>query len=421
MEIGEYLATLRKRWYVIVVLAVLGAGIGYQQAQASTPMYRSTAKVFVSLARGDTVADLVQGSAYAQPRQSYVQLTTVPAVLEPVIAKLDLPVTAKQLSVNVHAEAPLDTMLIEISATSRSAERASDVANAVADQLSQTVESLSPMSEDGVASVKITMVGEATPASFPFSPTPSCSWRRAVHSASRSASRSPWRGPGSTRRSGAPPTSRASPHDRFSGSSRTTGPSPPRGRGRSSSTHAGHSPRPTDGCAPTSTSSTRPTLCAPLVVTSTVPLRGQVDDVREPRARARRHRAAGCLLVDADLRRPRRRPASAGSRERSASRRSSSAQGDPRGRPSAVGSRGVSRRRDGRAGCRRTRPSSSTPSAIAGSFLEEAKASYDMVIVNTSPLLACQRRRRARPPHQRGDRGRTGPPRRWTGTTSRRP
>ena len=135
MEIGEYLAALRKRWYVIVVLAVLGAGIGYQQAQASTPMYRSTAKVFVSLARGDTMADLVQGSTYTRNLvESYVQLTTVPAVLEPVIAELGLHRHGQALAVDVTPRPPWTRC------SSRSPQRAGppnerrDVANAVADR-----------------------------------------------------------------------------------------------------------------------------------------------------------------------------------------------------------------------------------------------------------------------------------------------
>lgn len=171
MEIGEYLAALRKRWFVIAILGLLGAGLGYYQAQSTTPLYRSTAKVFVSLARGDTVADLVQGSTYTRNLvESYVQLATVPAVLEPVVEELDLTIDARQLSGIVHAEAPLDTMIIEISASSRSPQRASDIANAVAAQLSTTVESLSPTSEDGIASVKMTTVGPATPAAAPYSP-----------------------------------------------------------------------------------------------------------------------------------------------------------------------------------------------------------------------------------------------------------
>ncbi|UJP41135.1 polysaccharide biosynthesis tyrosine autokinase [Cellulomonas palmilytica] len=171
MEIGDYLTALRKRWWAVALLAVLGAGLGYVQASGATPLYRSTAKVWVSLAQGSDVTELVQGSTYTRNLvESYVQLTTVPLVLEPVIQDLGLTVTSRQLAAVVSAEAPMDSMIIEISATSRSATRAADIANAVAGQLATAVEQLTPTSAEGQATVQITLVGPATPAAAPFAP-----------------------------------------------------------------------------------------------------------------------------------------------------------------------------------------------------------------------------------------------------------
>ncbi len=173
MELGEYLATLRKGWLVIVVLAVLCGGLGYAQAAAGTPTYRSSSTVYVTLAHGETISELNQGATYAQSLvESFVQLATMPAVLEPVIEDLGLDATPRGLKGAIQADSPLNTSLIEISAVSADPQRAADLANGVAASLAETVADLSPTTSAGAASLKMTVVAEAEPSAAPFSPAP---------------------------------------------------------------------------------------------------------------------------------------------------------------------------------------------------------------------------------------------------------
>lgn len=171
MELPDLLAALRKRWFVLVVLALVGALYGYTQVSRAQPVYRSTSKVFVSLTQGNTVAELVQGSTYTQNLvTSFAQLATMPIVLEPVIEQLDLDATAKSLADRVQADAVMDAVIIEISASSPKADAAADIANAVATQLSQTVKQVTPATEDGGPSVNMTVVSRAEPARAPYGP-----------------------------------------------------------------------------------------------------------------------------------------------------------------------------------------------------------------------------------------------------------
>ena len=173
MELGEYLAALRKGWVAIVLLALLGGAVGYAQAAAGTPTYRSSSTVFVSLTRGETVSELVQGATYTQNLvQSFVQLTTMPVVLDPVIEELGLTTSARALARTVRADSPLDTVIIEISAVSTSPQRAADVANSVAVHLAATAQDLSPTAADGAASLEMTVVAQAEPSRVPFAPRP---------------------------------------------------------------------------------------------------------------------------------------------------------------------------------------------------------------------------------------------------------
>ncbi|MBD8059607.1 polysaccharide biosynthesis tyrosine autokinase [Cellulomonas sp. JH27-2] len=171
MELKDFVVALRKRWFIIVVLALVGAGWGYHQVSQVTPTYRSTSKVFVSLTRGDTVAELVQGSTYTQNLvASFAQLATMPVVLDPVIDELGLDTNAKSLAGVVQADALLDVVIIEISASSTDPQQAADIANAVAAQLSKTVRQVTPTTTNGGPSVNMTIVSQAAPARFPYSP-----------------------------------------------------------------------------------------------------------------------------------------------------------------------------------------------------------------------------------------------------------
>lgn len=173
MELGEYITVLRKRWVVIAVLALLGGAAGYAQASSNEPTYRSSSSVYVSLARGDTVSELSQGATYTQNLVlSFVQLATMPVVLDPVIEELGLTISARALASAIQVDSPLNTMIIEIAVNSRDAQRAANIANAVARNLAKTVGELSPTSAADESSLRMTVVAQAQPSTTPVSPRP---------------------------------------------------------------------------------------------------------------------------------------------------------------------------------------------------------------------------------------------------------
>jgi len=168
MDPSEYLAVLRKNWLVIALIGVLGAGAGFAYSATVSPSYKATSSVYVSLKQGSSVGELVQGAAYAQDLvQSYAQLATMPIVLEPVIERLDLTTTPRVLARSITATSPLQTVILEISAASASAQGAADLSNAVSKQLAVAVTGLG--TPDG-PTVYLTTVAEATPPAAAFSP-----------------------------------------------------------------------------------------------------------------------------------------------------------------------------------------------------------------------------------------------------------
>src|SRR3954467_10379294 len=150
MSLNEYVAALRKRWYLLVVVALLGALAGFGYAHTKPTEYKATSKVFVSLSRGSTAQELVQGTTYTQNLiQSYAELATLPVVLNPVLDRLGMEGSVKSLSHSVTARNPLNTVIVQIAATAGTGARAADIANAVAEQLSSTITELSPSTSEG--------------------------------------------------------------------------------------------------------------------------------------------------------------------------------------------------------------------------------------------------------------------------------
>ena len=146
------------------------AAAGYSVLQK--PVYSSTAKVVVSTLSAGTTAELVQGSSFTVQRvKTYSDLATTPIVLEPVIRSLGLNVSASTLAKSVTVSAPLDTSIIQISATSSDPALASDIANSTANNLATAVASIEISSSVGAVSlVKLTLIQRATVSDKPVSP-----------------------------------------------------------------------------------------------------------------------------------------------------------------------------------------------------------------------------------------------------------
>ncbi|WP_163543768.1 polysaccharide biosynthesis tyrosine autokinase [Occultella kanbiaonis] len=163
MDVGDFLAVLRKRWIVATVIALGTLAATAVLTLASTPTYTATTSVFFSVQGGATVSDLVQGSTYAEKQvQSYAEVATSPLVLQPVIDDLGLDVSPQSLASTVTATIPLNTVIIEISAVNESPQQAANIANAVAAELAEAVAALAPADTAGTEAVRATIIAEAT-------------------------------------------------------------------------------------------------------------------------------------------------------------------------------------------------------------------------------------------------------------------
>jgi capsular exopolysaccharide synthesis family protein len=162
---------LRKSWYVIVAAALVGLVIAFAYAHRLPDSYRSTGSIFVSTTQGASTSDLSSGSTFTRNTvASYATLATTPAVLTPVIGELGLTTTPVKLARQISAVSPLNTVFVQITVTDGSASRSAAIANAVTRSLRTVATDLAPQTASGRSSITMSIVTTAQAPTSPVGP-----------------------------------------------------------------------------------------------------------------------------------------------------------------------------------------------------------------------------------------------------------
>ncbi|GAA2527058.1 polysaccharide biosynthesis tyrosine autokinase [Rarobacter incanus] len=172
MELADYIRILRKRWILITGTVVIAVVIAGAATALMSPQYKATTQVFVSTSTDNSSAsDLSAGNTFTSQRvKSYAQAVTTTSVLQPVIKTLDLPYTVSELAAKVSANAPLNTVILEISATDTDPTRAAAIANAVGETLPKIISDVEKPNAGGTSPVKISTLEAASVPTSPDSP-----------------------------------------------------------------------------------------------------------------------------------------------------------------------------------------------------------------------------------------------------------
>ncbi len=175
MSFGEYLLVLRRRWRVWVAFLIFGIVAASLVNLVAPNRYTATATSFVTVASVESSeASIFQGSQFTVQRvKSYIPLVSSRRVLGPVVTDLGLDVDVPGLREQVEAATPLDTALIQVSATDADPEVARAIANAVSAELGDAVEDLETPFGQTSSEVRFTVTNPAeTPGgpSFPNVP-----------------------------------------------------------------------------------------------------------------------------------------------------------------------------------------------------------------------------------------------------------
>jgi capsular exopolysaccharide synthesis family protein len=165
MEIQGYIAAIARRWKIVVLAAVLGGLVGLGLSLATTPLYQSSAQLFLSAPTTDATRD---DDLFTRNRiPSYAALIKGEQLAQRVLDVTQLPSTAAELARQVSVTSNTDTVLMAISVTDTSPERAQFLADAYATEFGKLVAELEAPVDGGPPLVRSTLV---EPARLPTSP-----------------------------------------------------------------------------------------------------------------------------------------------------------------------------------------------------------------------------------------------------------
>lgn len=158
MDLRDYITILRERWVLVLSCTLLGTLVAGLVTLTTTPTYESTSQIYVSVQTQDgSTQGLAQGTTYSQDQVAgFADLATSPIVLDPVIQELGLNRTSSGLARQVSASVRLNTTLINISVSSEEPAEAAALANAVAGSMIVVLPELQRPLDAAVSPVRIT-------------------------------------------------------------------------------------------------------------------------------------------------------------------------------------------------------------------------------------------------------------------------
>ncbi|WP_433802937.1 polysaccharide biosynthesis tyrosine autokinase [Actinomycetospora sp. CA-084318] len=169
MNWNRFRTILLENWLLMTGAALVGVVLAGVISLVIPPRYSSTSQLFVS-ARGDTsrLDQLSQGGTFSSERvKSYAELARSPLVLDSVKQVLQSSESVADLQGLVSADAPTDTVIVEVTAEGPSSDAAVRLSDATVTQLARTVEAIEAPSPGQPSPIRATVVA---PAQTPSSP-----------------------------------------------------------------------------------------------------------------------------------------------------------------------------------------------------------------------------------------------------------
>ncbi|MDR7085921.1 receptor protein-tyrosine kinase [Aeromicrobium panaciterrae] len=172
MGLIQYLRIARRRWITIAVVLLICTGAAAFLTSRATPMYASSARLFVSTQESDSNS-AYSGNLLSQSRvKSYADLLTGEEISRRVVQKLNLNESPRALASQITAFARLDTVVLSISVTDADPDRAQLLTQTIAEVFVGYVKELETPDGKSAAPVKATIVDRATTPDQPISPQP---------------------------------------------------------------------------------------------------------------------------------------------------------------------------------------------------------------------------------------------------------
>jgi len=135
VDLRGMISVVRTRFLLIIAGVLVAVAFALILSLALPPVYESEATMIVGQSLTSANPDTTQLQASQQLAQTYALVATTRPNLQAVIEELRLRTTPDELQRNVSVTAPLNETLLTITAQDRNAQRAAQIANALAAQL----------------------------------------------------------------------------------------------------------------------------------------------------------------------------------------------------------------------------------------------------------------------------------------------
>lgn len=173
MNLQTFLKLLRARWlsvFVVTTAVTLGAVV---ITLLTTPLYQASTRLFVSANTGTSLSETYQGNRYSQERViSYAELLTGQTIAQRTIDKLQLNLNARELQDRVNATAKPDTVLVSLDVVDESPIQARDIANTMSDEFVLMVRELETPEDGSTPGSRVVVEQRASIPQFPVVPQP---------------------------------------------------------------------------------------------------------------------------------------------------------------------------------------------------------------------------------------------------------
>lgn len=165
------LKVVRQGWWAVALSGLVFGVLTLVQGVVETPLYRSTATLYVTSGADDNTQSAYQGSLASQQRvSSYLKLAKSSEVLVRGAEASGLGLSGPEVADMVSVSDSPGTVLISISADSEVPDVASRLANGVASAFGEYISVLERPAAGGDPLAKVTIVSPAVPSADPISP-----------------------------------------------------------------------------------------------------------------------------------------------------------------------------------------------------------------------------------------------------------
>lgn len=169
MELADLGRALRARWWLPLLGMVLVGAAAVGATLLTTPLYTTSMQFFVSTRDSASSAEAFQGSQFSQQRvTSYARLLTGEELASRVVGDLDLSTSPGELAGRVTATAVPQTVLIDVTVSDPSPDRAQQIAEKLADEFEQMVADLEATGSGGDSPIRVSLTD---PPDVPVAPS----------------------------------------------------------------------------------------------------------------------------------------------------------------------------------------------------------------------------------------------------------